>query len=258
MPSRLSVSCSVSMASSRSVIRSPCVVGSVAVRKWILRSSGPSFCANRPSWAIRRSAMSIRESTLKRPMSAPWTDLGNLRNGSSCPSTRSCTSTMFSSGSMWMSDALRSKAVSRISSHSAMMSVGSAQLDRVVDAVFARSDLSRLLLAAEPANERAERLAAVGVGVRHRRRRLDRGGHRLFEAGHVGRDHPLGRIRVAHAMGRHQIARRGPLLQLLHRVRAVGLAVADFEIPLVDHEEQGAGSGSREPRQEETFPTPCS
>ena len=71
-------------------------------------------------------------------------------------------------------------------------------------------------------------------------------GRRELEAGHVGRDRPLGLIGPADAMRRHQIAGGGPLAELFERERPVGLAVADFEVPLVGMRAGSRGAGSEE------------
>ena len=66
---------------------------------------------------------------------------------------------------------------------------------------------------------------------------------RQLQARNVGGDNPLIRFDVAHAMGRHQVAGGRPLLQLFQRKRPVGLAVADFEVPLVAHGDRGGSVG---------------
>jgi hypothetical protein len=68
------------------------------------------------------------------------------------------------------------------------------------------------------------------------------GGGQL-EAGNVGGDGPLGLVGPADAMRRHQITGGGPLAELFEIEWPVGLAIADFEVPLV-HESREPGAKS--------------
>ena len=65
---------------------SPCTTGSVATRRSTLRP--PTFTDNRPSWGLRRSAMSMLAMILSRDTSPDLTRLSVVIASLSTPSTR--------------------------------------------------------------------------------------------------------------------------------------------------------------------------
>ncbi len=122
------------------------------------------------------------------------------------------------------------------------MDVGRAAFVGNLHQLVAKSDdvgflMLELTLDAPFASERCDKRAelAARVGDLFNDGDCGRVGGGELEAGDVSGNSPLGLVGPADAVRRHQVTGGGPLAEFIERERPVGLAVADFEIPLVGH-----------------------
>ena len=99
---------SVSGSKTRMTTFSPKAVGSVETRSSTSRPSRSVLM--RPSWGLRFSEMSMRDSIFTRETMGGCTPAGSVYTGCSTPSMRRRTSEVSRLGSMWISDARLSKA----------------------------------------------------------------------------------------------------------------------------------------------------
>ena len=109
-PSSVSVGAFFDLSRRRMTTDSPSTVGSVATRTSSMRPAAAAFSEMRPSWGLRRSAMSSFASTLRRVVTPAIIRFGIRCTSWSTPSMRNLTTSASSCGSKWTSEAPSSAA----------------------------------------------------------------------------------------------------------------------------------------------------
>ena len=166
-PSESSVGSSGETSRMRIEMFSPCRVGTEARRR---STALPSLVSKevRPSWGMRRSAMSMLPMILMRLTMPAWTSAGNSRSLCSTPSMRQRTCSASACGSTWMSEAFMLTASEMRPSTISMIEASCARA-----ASSATSDSSSLAQLAQL----APRVEEGGAGLVERGLGADDGAH---------------------------------------------------------------------------------